>query len=161
MSDPFSVASGAAGIISLGFTIAQGLFQIAGDIGSAGQEIRIYAEEINAFSKLLRCVKTELESSTDVSLDLQSLVKDVTDICDRVLTPLDRLQNTLKPLLVRFKTSPGKIRQLGVRLQWVFTSKDKLLFYREALKGQYQILDTVLDVMILQTTRDRSSQNIQ
>jgi len=161
MSDPFSVASGAAGIISLGFTIAQGLFQIAGGIGSAGQEIRIYAEEINAFSKLLRCVKTELESSTDVSLDLQSLVKDVTDICDRVLTPLDRLQNTLKPLLVRFKTSPGKIRQLGVRLQWVFTSKDKLLFYREALKGQYQILDTVLDVMILQTTRDRSSQNIQ
>jgi cob(I)alamin adenosyltransferase len=92
MSDPFSVASGAAGIISLGFTIAHGLFQIAGDIGSAGQEIRIYAEEINAFSKLLRCVKTELESSTDVSLDLQSLVKDVTDICDRVLTPLDRLR---------------------------------------------------------------------
>ncbi|RYP40283.1 hypothetical protein DL767_001826 [Monosporascus sp. MG133] len=119
MSDPFSIASGAAGIISLGLTIAQGLFQIADGIGSAGQEVRIYAEEINAFSKLLKRVKTELEDSTDVSVDIQSLINDVIDICNRVLKPLDGLQNTLKPLLNHFRSSPSKFRQLGLRLQWV------------------------------------------
>ncbi|KAM6511253.1 hypothetical protein FALCPG4_016255 [Fusarium falciforme] len=91
MPDPFSIASGAAGIISLGFTTPQGLFQVADAIGSAGQEVRVYAEEMNAFSKLLNRVKGELPNSTDVSIDLQSLVKDVIDVCGRVLTPLDRL----------------------------------------------------------------------
>ncbi|KAM0431400.1 hypothetical protein ACHAPT_005377 [Fusarium lateritium] len=74
---PFSIASGAAGIISLGFTIAQDLFRVADAIGSAGQEVHIYAEEINAFSKLLNRVKAELANSADVSINLQSLVKDV------------------------------------------------------------------------------------
>ncbi|RMJ06664.1 hypothetical protein CDV36_013728 [Fusarium kuroshium] len=160
MSDPFSIASGAAGIISLGLEIAQGLYQIAGAIGSAGLEVRTYAEEINQFSKLLDQVKNELTQSANVSVDLQSLIKDVMDVCNRALTPLDCLQKTLKPLLVRFKSSPGKFRQLGLRLQWVFSSREKLLFYREVLKGQHRILDTTLQVMILQTTRDRSPQHI-
>jgi hypothetical protein len=82
------------------------------------------------------------------------------DICDRVLTPLNRLQKTLKPLLVHFRSSPGKLRQLELRLRWVFSSRDKLLFYREVLKGQHRILDTTLDVMTFLTTKDRSPQNV-
>lgn len=160
MADPLSIASGAAGIISLGLTITQGLFQIADSIGSAGQEVRIYAEDINAFSKLLKRVKIELDSSTDVSVDIQSLVNDVVDICDRLLKALDRLQHTLKPLLGHFRSSPSKFRQLKLRLQWVFRTKAKLLFYRHSLKEQHRILDTILEIMILQTSRDRHSQNI-
>lgn len=160
MSDAFRIASGAAGIVSLGLTIAQGLFQIAEGIGSAGVEVRGYAEEINTFAKLLNHVRNELESSNDVSADIQSLVNDVVDICGRVLQPLDGLQKTLKPLLDHFGSSPSKIRQLGLRLQWVFSKKDKVLFYRAALKEQHRILDTILEVIILQRTRDRSPQNI-
>ncbi len=132
MADPFSIASGAAGIVSMGFSIAHGLFQIAQKIGSAGDEVRVYAEEIDTFSKLLGHIKAEIERSTDISVAIQSLIKDVMDICGRVLVPLDRLQANLKPLLARFSSSTGKFRQLGLRLQWVFREKAKLLFFREA-----------------------------
>ncbi|KAJ6440248.1 Complex 1 LYR protein [Purpureocillium lavendulum] len=160
MADPFGIVSGSAGIISLGFTIAQGLLQIADAIGSAGREVRIYAEEINAFSKLLKYVRTELQSSTDIALDLQSLVNDVMDVCDRVLHPLNVLQSTLKPLLTKFQVSPRKFRQLALRLQWTFTYKEKLTFYREVLRSQRGILDTTLEVILLQATRDRSRPSI-
>ncbi|KAM0259735.1 hypothetical protein ACHAQJ_003169 [Trichoderma viride] len=113
MSDAFSSANGAMGIISLGLTIAQGLFQIADGIGSAGQEVRGYGEEINTFAKLLKHVRTELESSNDVSVDIQSLINDVVDICDRVLQPFNGLQKMLNPLLDHFRSSPNKLKQLG------------------------------------------------
>lgn len=161
MSDPFSIATGAAGLISLGLTAAQGLFQVADGIGSAGEEVRSYAEEINNFSKLLRHVEDELKISTGVSADIQSLVNDVVRICTRVLKPLDGLQKTLSPLLEHFSDSPSKIRQLRLRLQWVFKKKGKVLFYRAALKEQHRILDTILDVIILQRSRQQSLQNIQ
>ena len=156
MADPLGVI----GIAATGFAVAQGLYQIADGIGSAGQEVRIYADEVDAFSKLLKMVRAELLRPSGVSLDEQSLVKDVMDICDRVLQPLNRLQSTLKPLLVRFRNSSGKLRQFGLRVQWFFSSKDKLLFYREALKAQHRILDTTLELMILQANRDKSPQNV-
>jgi hypothetical protein len=160
MSDLFGSANGTMGIISLGLTIAHGLFQIADAIGSAGLEVRSYAEEINTFAKLLKHIKTELDSSTDVSVDIRSLVNDVVDICDSVLKPFDGLQKTLKPLLDHVSSRPNMFKQLGVRLQWVFRKKEKLLFYRKALKEQHRILDTILEIIILQRTRDRSLQNI-
>lgn len=160
MSDPLSIATAVIGIAATGFTVAQGLYQIADGIGSAGKEVRIYADEIDAFSKLLKAVRAELLRPPPVSFDEQSLVNDVLDICDRVLLPLNRLQNTLKPLLVRFNNSSGKLRQFGLRVQWFFSSKDKLLFYREALRAQHRILDTTLELMILQANKDKSPQNV-
>lgn len=154
MSDLFnSTTNGAMGIISLGLTIAQGLFRIAEGIGSAGREVRGYAQEISTFAKLLKYIKAELDSSTNVSINIQSLINDVVDICNRVLTPFDRLHKLLSPLLDQFCTCPNKLRQLGLRLQWMFKTKAKLLFYRETLKEQHRILDTILEIIILQRTR--------
>jgi hypothetical protein len=101
---PLGLAAGVIGIAATGFAVARGLYQIADGIGSAGQEVRIYADEVDAFSELLKMVRAELLRSSSVSLDEQSLVKDVMDVCDRVLQPLNRLQGTLRPLLVRFRT---------------------------------------------------------
>ena len=129
-------------------TIAKALYQISDRIGSSRREVRVYANEIDSFSKLLNQVKTELDKPTSVSADLQSLIKDVVDICNRALTPLDKLQNTLTPLLVHFHDSPRKFRQFGSRLRWVFTSKSKLLFYHDALRSQHGILNTTLKLMI-------------
>lgn len=160
MSDPLSVAASIIGITATGFTVAQSLYQIADGIGSAGLEVRVYADEIDAFSKLLKAVRAELLRPSSISLNEQSLVKDVIDICNRVLAPLSRLQDTLKPLLVRFRNSSRKLSQFGLRVQWIFAKKSKLLFYREALRGQHRILDTTLGLIILQANEDRSPQNV-
>ncbi|KAK1762671.1 hypothetical protein QBC33DRAFT_623432 [Phialemonium atrogriseum] len=98
--------------------------------------------------------------SINVSIDLQSLIQDVVNNCERLLTPLDNLKITLTSLLAHFRDSPGKFRQFGIRLQWIFTSKSNIVFYREALRGQHRILDITLQIMIYLTTRDRSLENI-
>jgi hypothetical protein len=120
--------------------------------------VRLYADEVGSFSKMLKMVGTQVLPPSDISSDEQSLIMDVMDICDRVLLPLNRLQGTLQPLLVRFRQSSGKLRQFGLRVQWYFSSKDKLLCYREALKAQHRVLDTILELMILRATRERTPQ---
>jgi len=154
MSDPLSIAAGIAGVATAGFQVAQGLYQIADGIGSAGLEVRIYAKEITSFSKVLQLIQTKILRPVGVTLDELGLVKDITDICEEVLAPLTRIQETLKPLLDRYKDSKKKIDQIGKRIHWYFSQKQKLLFYREALRGHQQNLDSVLAAINYDATRD-------
>jgi hypothetical protein len=141
-------------VATAGFTVAQGLYQIADGIGSAGREVRIYAKEITAFSKVLQLIQTNVLRPGRVSLDELGLVKDITDICKEVLAPLTRIQNTLTPIITRYKDSAKKIEQIGKRIHWYFSQKQKLLFYREALRGHQQNLDSALAALNYDATRD-------
>lgn len=161
MSDPLSISASLAGILSIGFSVAKGLYRIAEGIGSARQEVRIYADEIDSFSKLLGRVKDEVESTGDISDELQDLVTDVLSLCERLLAPLDRLQKALSPLLVRFRPSPGKFGHFVLKVRWFFMFRDELLVCRDALRGHHRILDTILEVMILKSNRTRRPETIQ
>lgn len=160
MADPLSITASIVGIVTLGFQVAKGLYQIADGIGTAGEEVRLYAGEINEFSKLLAHIRTEILTTPDIPFDSRSLIKDVVDICDKVLEPLHCLQEILKSFFTRFKQSPKKLKQFALRVRWIFRDKRKLLFYLDALRSQHRILNTALDLASLHTTRDRSPQNI-
>ena len=126
MAEPLSVTASSIAVATFSFQVAQGLYRIADGIGSSGKEVRDAAQEISAFSQLLMSIKTEVSRPTSISLAEQNLVHDVVEVCENILKPLQRLQNTLKPLLDRFHDSPGKIRQFGLRVQFVFSCKNKL-----------------------------------
>lgn len=160
MADPLSITASIVGIVTLGFQVAKGLYQFADGIGSAGEEVRLYAGEINEFSRLLNHIRTQILESPDLPFDSRSFIRDVVDVCDKVLQPFHRLQNTLNSFFTRFKQSPKKLQQFGFRVKWVFSSKKKLLIYLEALRSQHRILNTALDVANLQTARDRGPQSI-
>lgn len=150
MADPFSAASGAAGIIALGFTVAKALYQIAGGIGSAGEEVRVHAEEIDTFSKLLNQAQIKLVQCPSVNPGIQDLIDQVVDICHKTLEPLHIIRSHVKPLLEKYGTSLKKLKTLGIRLEWMFRMKCKVLFYREALKQKHKVLDTVVGLITLQ-----------
>ncbi|KAH8170186.1 hypothetical protein LIA77_10730 [Sarocladium implicatum] len=154
--DPFSAASGTVGIISLGLTVAQGLFQIANGIGSAGQEVRRYAQEIDTFSKLLSTVQIELDKSKLPSDDIRDSFDEILHLCERALIPLNNLQKTLKPLLDHYKSSKNKLRQLGLRIKWFFEEKEKLLFYISTLGEEHRALNTLLEILNHRQTRHLS-----
>jgi hypothetical protein len=156
MADPLSIAASIVGIVTLGFQVVRGLYQIADCIGSAGKEVRLYAEEINQFSQLLSHIRAQILAAPDIPFNSRSLIKDVVDICDKILQPFHRLQNTLDSFFIRFKQSPKKLKQFGFRIKWVFCDKKKLLFYLDALRNQHRILNTALDLANLQTTKDRT-----
>lgn len=152
MADPLSIATGIAGVVATGFSIAQSLHQIADTIGTAGIEVRIYAKEISSFSKVLQLIKEKVFRV--IGNTVLVLVKEITDICEEVLAPLARLQVTLEPLLGRYRGDEKKAEQIAKRVLWYFSTKQKLLFYREALRGHKQNLDIVLAGMNYDATRD-------
>ena len=162
MSDPLSVTAAIVAVVTVGFQVAKGLHQLADGIGSVGMEARIYAEEIDSFSKLLQRIKEQvLQQPEQFSSFEMNLLQDIIDVCKRVLHPINRIQEKLNPLLTKFRSSQSWLRAFGLRAQWMFSAKDKLLFYRGALRGQHRLLDTTLELMILKATKDRSPQNIQ
>jgi hypothetical protein len=100
---------------------------LADGIGSAGKEVRIYADEMYSFSNLLQRVKESLlqakrTQSGDVFIYEKSLFLDVLGVCTRVLEPITRIQQRLTPLLGRF--SEGiKLKNFALRIQWMFITK--------------------------------------
>jgi len=154
MSDPFSVAISITKVATAGFQVAQGLYEIANGIGSAGLEVRFYAKEITSFSKALQLIQAKVIQLVGISFDELELVTGITDICEAVLAPLTRILETLKPLLDRYRDSKKKIEQIGKRIYWYFSQKQKLLFYLEVLRGHQHNLDSVLATINYHATRD-------
>jgi predicted nuclease with TOPRIM domain len=153
MADALGVAASIVAVATAGFQVAQALYQIAEGIGGAGREVRVYAKEVAVFSKVLNNIRNAILRPDVKSAEL-SLVKDITDICEDVLEPLNRIRKTLESLLERYRDSKRKLEQLKQRIHWYFSKRNKLLFYREALRGHQQNLDTVLAAMNFNATRD-------
>jgi hypothetical protein len=161
MADPLSISASIIAVVGAGFKVAKGLHQLADEIGSASVEVRVYGEEIDSFAKLVQRIREQItQRAGQVSSFEENLLRDIIDVCGRVMRPINGLQEKLNPLLERFRDSPSKLRSFRLRVQWISKSKEKILFYRGALRGQHRLLDTTLDLMILQSTMDKSPQNI-
>ncbi|ORY09361.1 hypothetical protein BCR34DRAFT_372595 [Clohesyomyces aquaticus] len=163
MSDPLSITASILTLVSAGFAVAKGLHQLAESIGSAGKEIQIYADEINSLNKVLQNVREEIQrpetKKAPSSSYAESLLRDIVEICECVLDPLNRIQKILNPLLARLQNDAQKLSQFGARIQWLFKDKDKLLFYRHVLRSQKGLLDTMLLSLILRKTNESKTQN--
>jgi hypothetical protein len=161
MAEPLSITANILAVAMTGFKLAQGLYQLADGIGSAGKEVRVYADEIDALSKLLQLIRIHIESAPAEFSYERTLLRDILDACGRILGQIGRIQISLTPLMDRFRSSESKMKALSVRIQWIFCCKDKLLFYLAALRGQHRLLDTTLALMVLQKPKDRSSENLK
>jgi hypothetical protein len=156
MSDPFSITASVLGVATVSFQVAQGLYNLADAIGSAGEEVRMVAQQVTSFSGLLTSIKTEMSRPNDVSFVEKSLVMDIVHCCEDVIRPLQRLQDTLKPLLRHYRTGSTKLRHFGLRVQYVFKCKPKLAYYLELLRHQTVTLNAVLGIINLQANRERN-----
>ncbi|KAK8121563.1 hypothetical protein PG999_005683 [Apiospora kogelbergensis] len=163
MSDPLSIAASIAGVATAGFAVAKGLYRIADGIGSPGVEVRIYGDEIAAFSKVLSQLRTEVQSPRspqEATKETQDLLEDTVYACDKILQPIKAILLTLSPVLERLEDNKSKLSRFGLRVQWIFSYKEKLLFYRSALNAQQRLLQTLLDLLLLQAAKQTPSQNI-
>ena len=163
MSDPLSIAASIAGVATAGFAVAKGLYRIADGIGSSGVEVRIYGDEIAAFSKVLSQLRTEFQSPRspqEATKETQDLLEDTVYACDKILQPIKAILLTLSPVLERLEGNKSKLSRFGLRVQWIFSYKEKLLFYRSALNAQQRLLQTLLDLLLLQAAKQTPSQNI-
>jgi ornithine cyclodeaminase/alanine dehydrogenase-like protein (mu-crystallin family) len=111
MSDPLSIAASVLAVVGAGCQVAKGLYQLADGIRSAGIEVRVYADEVDSFTKLLQRIRDQLlQRPAKSSTYEDNLLQDIVDVCKRALGPIDRIQETMNPLLIRFRYSPNKLR---------------------------------------------------
>lgn len=130
------VFASALTVIAAGFNIAKALNTLADGLGSAGEAVRMYASEIRVFSELLDTIREILENHPGESRSrAERLTMDILNISERLLDPVDKLKAKLGPLLVSYSTSPTKLYQLRLRIQWVFHAEQKLKRYRGSLKA--------------------------
>ncbi|KAK0110480.1 hypothetical protein ONS96_002089 [Cadophora gregata f. sp. sojae] len=161
--DPLSIAASILGVSAAGFKIAQGLYNIASSIGSSGEEIRLFASDTDIFSHMLYSLSQTLEStaanSTSHSPRLLVTTEDAVKLCEQVLQPFERIIKRLNPLLVRFKESQRKLKQLGMRIRWVFREKSKVLFYQRMLNSLKSTLTCLLASTNLNVASDLGAEH--
>jgi hypothetical protein len=80
----------------------------------------------------------------------------VLDICDLLLQPLGRMEQTLSHHLRRLQMRQATLKRFGATAKWVFMVKKKILFLRAAVGVQHQLLNTVLQLMMLTATGART-----
>lgn len=150
MSDPLSVTASVIAVPQLGCAVAKGLYQIADEIGMAGLEVRLHAQEVDGFSKLLMRMQHTIDdldwrTRRHEAAEIESHIGEVLTICQKTLQPMkDEIDHSLQPLLVRFRDSPIKLIQVALRIRWCFVSKGKIMFWRQFLQAQHRLLDTTL-----------------
>ena len=153
-------AAGVVGIASAGILVARGLFQIADAIGSAGEEVRVCAEDTALFSRMLDNLSDALKMPSAATRSSHNSTGDAIDVCERVLKPFQRLIAKLSPLLEKYRESKHQLRQISLRIQWCFSHKSKVLFYQQALNQLKTTLACLLDCICLQEARTSFPQKV-
>lgn len=162
MADPLSITASVFGVSAAGFKVAQGFYHIADSIGSAGEEVRLFASDTDIFAHMLYSLSQTLEmSSTQLSPRLLITTEDAVKLCEQILQPFERIIARLKPLLQKFKDSQSKTKQVSLRIQWVFKHKAKISFYQRMLNSLKSTLMCLLSSMNLGISSNVSSQRCE
>lgn len=154
--EPLSVSASIIAITTISVQVAKGLYKLADGIGTAGREVRVSADRVSSFSNLLMSLNKEISKPTKISPLEQVMVLDIVDVCSGLMQPLLTLQQALGPLLIRYRDSAEKLRQFGLRVQFYFSCKAKLLQYLDLVEKHMAIINITLGVMNLQESRDKS-----
>jgi len=144
MAEAVGLAASVLGLAQTAWTVAKGLHDLADEVGSAGEAVRIFASDFWLFVETVKTLRTFLDDLPPVSRRTQSTTEELLEVAmEQVVEPFQELLVELEPLLVRWRDSPRRMKQLGLRIQWAFSCKSKVLFYHaalNALKGNVSLL---------------------
>ncbi|KAL4965781.1 uncharacterized protein BDV14DRAFT_199554 [Aspergillus stella-maris] len=97
MVEPFSLASGAAGVVSLGLTVCQGLLAYYGPFKAFSSETEAFVTRINGLSAILELLQAKLNKLQNPPsphiLDELQLVSDRLNECGETLQQLSNVLN--------------------------------------------------------------------
>jgi hypothetical protein len=157
MADPLSVTASVIAVVTAGVAISKGLYQIAETMGSAGTDVRWYANDIRLLTTVLDGISDQLNKKPKQSWSkAERVIMGILDVCNGVLGPMNDIQKSLILLLVQFEHSNKKLRQVSARVWWFFKYKDKMVSFRQSLQNLNITLNTQLAAMKLNTAENVS-----
>ncbi|KAI0896512.1 hypothetical protein F4806DRAFT_429509 [Annulohypoxylon nitens] len=158
-------ASAFAGLLSLGIQVTTALYAVADGIGSAGEEVRNVARDVDSATQIMRTIQSVLDKQPQINDEINAIINRIMDICHQIFRIYDVLQKSLVPLMERFRDSERKLEQFGLRLKWYFRSKEKVTSCRNSLQQQIAMLTPILTLLSIDQSRTAQNnhyvQNIQ
>ncbi|RSM10349.1 hypothetical protein CDV31_007225 [Fusarium ambrosium] len=137
MSDPFSIASGSAGLVSLGLTLCKGLAEYISSIKGHGGDVRHVEQKLNNLQMFLGIIETTLK---DLSRS------------QGIRPPIDAIK-VIETVLGQSKDGMARLRGYleecsGDGSSNLLTARKKAVFYfrRGTLKELEGMLDGILDL---------------
>jgi len=152
MSDPFSIAGSAVGVVSLGIVACQTLYSLIDDVKTAGGKAEDIQTELDRLESHLEQLETELKK-----LDSTSPVAATSANVVACAKALNRIRQELPSTT---STGDSRIREqfrvLKFRLSYPF-KKGELEYLRSLVKGIQQDLHTALlsVIMYVKLTMDQ------
>ncbi|KAJ9605202.1 oligomeric, coiled-coil, peripheral membrane protein [Cladophialophora chaetospira] len=147
------IAASIIGIAGAAATIAKGLYQIASDIGSAGKQVRLIAQDTNAFSHALTNLGQLLNSGSASTERARAIASDLIVLCKEILADSHTLLKVLEPLI---KLTGRKWKRATLRVRWLF-EKSKFAVHRQSLEALKATLTLLVATM---TYVDAASANV-
>lgn len=148
------------GIVSLTLQVSRLMYKTAEAIGSAGEDVRLKAIEVDSFTKAVKAVQQALEEPPAIPPSLLRLrakiedtIADIIDNCNKALDPLKKLLDIFNPLVVRFAEQRRKLRALGHMIYFSLKRND-VQKYCQALQTSSGSLNLSLSALIALQTRD-------
>lgn len=147
MTDPFSIASGVVGIISLGITVCNGLFEYLGAVKGGKQEV---ADNLHQARRLLSILQylDEVQDQIDDTLDSDfSTLRESLSNSQRKLQDLDRFLVELRSP----SNAPGTrehMKQMGRSLIYPYHQR-KINALKDLLRGLLVELAVAIETVIL------------
>ncbi|KAG4433607.1 hypothetical protein IFR05_010910 [Cadophora sp. M221] len=135
-------AASVLSIISVGTKVTLVLFQVAADLGSAGEDVRWLGTEISVFCAVLNDLNTILERAKKSGFSLDSL-KSVGAIVDHCKEILERIQMVVDKLTGEVRPDGESKVTYVARAKWIF-AKSKV----ECLRTKLESSKLTLSVMM-------------
>ena len=150
MAEAVGLAASVLGLAQTGWSVAKGLHDLAEEVSSAGEAVRIFANDFWLFMETVETLGDLSDSLPPMSGRIQSTTEELIDVAmEQVVKPFQHMIIELEPLLVKWRDSPNRMMQLGLRLQWAFSHKRRVLFYHSALNALKGNVSLLLQAMTL------------
>lgn len=153
MAEAVSLVASVLALAQTGWLVAKGLHELADEVSSAGEAVRIFANDFWLFMETLQTlgdVFSTLPSATTPRIE--STTEELLEVAfEQVVKPMQGMIVGLEPLLAKWKESPNRMKQLGLRVQWAFSYKSKVLFYHAALNALKGNVSLLLQAMTLRS----------
>lgn len=130
------LAGSIIGIVSAGTKVALVLSQLASDIGSAGQEVRMISSEIRTFCTILNTLKDTMEKiqTSHYYSHCFEMIRDMTDASLEMFTEILDAAESLKGMTMGKDEKSGRF-SLVSKVQWVIFQKPKIVVLRAAIEA--------------------------
>lgn len=153
MAELLGLGASIIAVLTLTKKVVSGLRTLANGMGTAGLEVQSYSSEINDFAVLLERTQKTVQQATSASLTDHDLLKDLLEVCERVMDPLNLMQRRLNRYDTSFRQQQNrrKIRHFHTTVKWLFSTKQKIMYLRSVVQGQHRLLDTLLQLMVFRS----------